>query len=81
MIAAGEHTKRRKYAALCLTPAAWGHLGRAGDDVITFVHGLCRDADPAARSQAITSIWQDVACIIQQRNALILSTGGPLCPP
>ena len=81
VIAAAEHTKRRTCAALCLTPAVWSHLCRPGDNVATFVHSLCKDADQAARSKAITGIWQDIACAIQQRNALLLSTGGPLCPP
>ena len=61
VIAAAEHTKRRKYAALCLTPAVWSHLGRPGDDVVTFIHGLCNDADLSARSKTITAIWQDLA--------------------
>ena len=81
LISTTEKAKRTKYAHLALTPAVWSHLGRAGDDVVAFVRGLCADNDRWSRSTAISEIWQDIACTIQQQNARILSTAGPLCPP
>ena len=80
-IAAAENFKRRKYALLNLMPAVTSHLGRPGSSLITLIRSLCRDPDADDRSQTICSIWQDWSCTLQQWNANILATGGPLIAP
>ena len=80
-IAAAENCKRLKYSQLNLMPAVAAHLGRPGASLVTLIRSLCRDPDAEARSETISTIWQDWACTLQQWNANILATAGPLLPP
>ena len=79
-IAAHESFKRRKYHALPLVPLVSAHLGRSGNDLITFVRALFRDHDAATRTQQIGRFWQSWASTLQQWNVKILSSAGRLCP-
>ena len=77
-IAAHENMKRRKYPNLALTPLVCSHLGRAGQGLVTFIRGICRNPDEGARTVAIGRAWQSWACTLQQWNVKILSSAGRL---
>ena len=80
-VAAHESTKRRKYPALKLLPLVTSHLGRAGQDLTTFVRALHRHPDSAVRSADIAGFWQSWSCCLQHWNVKILASAGLLTPP
>ena len=81
LVASHEALKKRKYPELRLIPAVSSHLGRPGADLVTWIRSLCRDTDPAQRSDRISSLWQTWSTTLMHWNSHILATAGPLMPP
>ena len=80
-IAVMEGVERRKYQRLALIPAVCTQLGRAGQDLVTLFRSLSRDADPLARSEAVSSMWKQWSCMLHKWNCHILAKAGPLIGP